>query len=220
MDAPTYRETTDVLAAMREAPDRRVLIDIGDDTCVIHEPPGGLHLLSDPVLAYVEAGEDSPISSLLLSAALADTAGDLAAWQREPLRYRRLDQTWVLPDHPLAPAQPWSHSRLALPTISTAEDLLALLTASPTQRAVAWVEGDDSMRSEPAVCECVADTTSPAHIIAYIDQRSPAYELLTHHREFTPLRHVADNVTWVLPEHPLANRPPGTPYDIAEDIPF
>ncbi len=104
--ATFIRDENQLLDALRENPTRRAVVlrfhsrRKGDLRALVEFSTG------DPrgdgrLLAWIMPGS---VANLLLNfARLADEAAAADAWASLPLRHGPYDQTFVLPDHPLAP---------------------------------------------------------------------------------------------------------------------
>jgi len=101
-EIPTISTEAELLALLRANPATRGVSYYRDeDLCVAELTEDAGRIVR--VLAWIDS--DGSADAVLQQAHEADCEGDVATWKRLPLRYGPYCSTWVLPEHPKAPAK-------------------------------------------------------------------------------------------------------------------
>jgi hypothetical protein len=100
---PTIRDGGELLILLQESPLTRAVAYVEGNLAVCDCSDGDPARSTRPI-AWVD--DTGSARELLGKAYDADLAGDATAWAALPLRYGPYCSTWVLSEHPKAPAKP------------------------------------------------------------------------------------------------------------------
>lgn len=102
-DIATISDTNELLVILREDLRARAVAYVGEDLAVCDCADGNPAQLTG-VIAWID--DAGAARELLDKAYDADCSSDAAAWATLPLRHGPYCSTWVLSEHPQAPAKP------------------------------------------------------------------------------------------------------------------